>query len=51
MTAKGSETDATELADIARLLLDQAKILDGDAPANPALFAEALNRLVLKGLG
>jgi molecular chaperone HtpG len=39
------------LADVARLLFDQARILDGDAPVDAALFAQTLNRLVLKGLG
>ena len=36
--------------DLAELLLDQAHILDGEAPADPAKFAEQMNRLVLKGL-
>ena len=38
-------------ADLAELLLDQAYILDGEAPADPAKFTERMNRLLLKGLG
>jgi molecular chaperone HtpG len=40
-----------EVADIAHLLLDQARVLDGELPADPAAFAERLNRLVTRGLG
>jgi molecular chaperone HtpG len=40
-----------DLADVAQLLLEQARILDGEAPTDPARFAETLNRLVVKGLG
>jgi molecular chaperone HtpG len=39
-----------ELADVARLLLDQAKILDGETLPDAARFAQTLNRLVLRGL-
>ncbi len=41
----------TEASDLAELLLDQAHILDGEAPADPAKFAERMNRLLLKGMG
>ncbi|MDX2156366.1 MAG: molecular chaperone HtpG [Hyphomicrobiaceae bacterium] len=41
----------TEVADIAGLLLDQARILDGELPTDPARFAERLNRYVVRGLG
>jgi molecular chaperone HtpG len=44
--ARGSD----EAAELAELLLDQAHILDGEAPADPAKFAERMNRLLLKGL-
>ena len=40
-----------EVADLANLLLDQAKLLDGELPAEPARFAERLNRFVVRGLG
>jgi molecular chaperone HtpG len=32
------------------LLLEQAQILDGDLPEDPAAFASRLNQLVLRGL-
>ncbi|HZC98338.1 MAG TPA: molecular chaperone HtpG, partial [Bradyrhizobium sp.] len=42
---------ATEAAaDLSFLLLEQAQILDGDLPEDPAAFAGRLNRLVLKGI-
>jgi len=37
-------------ADLAFLLLEQAQILDGELPEDPAAFATRLNRLVLRGL-
>jgi molecular chaperone HtpG len=37
--------------DICLLLLEQAQILDGELPEDPAAFAARLNRLVLQGLG
>ncbi|MBS0549288.1 MAG: molecular chaperone HtpG [Proteobacteria bacterium] len=40
-----------EVGDIASLLLDQAHILDGEVPADPAAFARRLNALVVRGLG
>jgi molecular chaperone HtpG len=39
-----------EASDIAFLLLEQAQILDGELPEDPAAFATRLNRLVLRGL-
>ena len=39
-----------EAADLSRLLLEQAQILDGELPENPAEFTSRLNRLVLKGM-
>jgi molecular chaperone HtpG len=36
-------------ADLAFLLLDEARILEGGTPADPAKFAERLNRLVTGG--
>jgi len=36
--------------DFCLLLLEQAQILDGELPADPAAFAARLNRLVLRGL-
>src|SRR3954467_8461558 len=37
-------------ADLSFLLLEQAQILDGELPEDPAAFASRLNRLVLHGL-
>ncbi len=37
-------------ADISFLLLEQAQILDGELPEDPAAFASRLNQLVLRGL-
>jgi molecular chaperone HtpG len=39
-----------EVGDIAALLLDQAHILDGEIPADPAAFARRLNTFVVRGL-
>jgi len=36
-------------ADLSFLLLEQAQILDGELPEDPAAFASRLNRLVLRG--
>ena len=38
------------MADLSELLFDQAQILDGDVPVDPAAFAKRLNRLVVRGL-
>ncbi|WP_024506105.1 molecular chaperone HtpG [Bradyrhizobium sp. ARR65] len=37
--------------DLSLLLLEQAQILDGELPEDPAAFAARLNRLVLQGVG
>jgi len=47
--AKG-EQRGEDVADIAGLLLDQAHILDGEVPEDPAGFARRLNALLLRGL-
>ncbi len=38
------------MTDLASLLLDQAHILDGEIPADPAAFARRLNAFVVRGL-
>ena len=43
-------SDQADFEDLAWLLLDQARLLEGNAPADPAKFAQRLNRLVLAGL-
>jgi molecular chaperone HtpG len=47
--AKLSARDA-DVQDLAELLLDEAYLLDGEVPADPAAFAKRLNRLVVRGL-
>ena len=44
------EKREADVADIAALLLDQASILDGEVPDDPAAFARRLNGLVVRGL-
>jgi molecular chaperone HtpG len=39
-----------DVEDLANLLLDQAHILDGEVPADPAAFARRLNAFVVRGL-
>ena len=41
---------AAESSDLAFILLEQAQILDGELPDDPAAFASRLNRLVLRAL-
>jgi molecular chaperone HtpG len=40
-----------DVDDLANLLLDQAHILDGEVPADPATFARRLNAFIVRGLG
>ncbi len=44
---KGKE----EAAEWAHLLFDEARILEGDTPADPSSFATRMNRMMLKALG
>jgi molecular chaperone HtpG len=48
----GAKTASREedVNDLAALLFDQAQILDGEVPPDPAAFAARLNRLVVRGL-
>jgi molecular chaperone HtpG len=39
-----------DVADLSALLFEQAMILDGEVPDDPAAFATRLNRLVVRGL-
>src|SRR5712691_4227397 len=47
-----AKTSAREddVADLSALLFEQAMILDGEVPDDPAAFATRLNRLVVRGL-
>src|ERR1700761_3782172 len=46
----GAGSDKTRSDDLSLLLLEQAQILDGELPDDPAAFAARLNRLVLQGV-
>jgi molecular chaperone HtpG len=48
IAAKSSDKAAAD--DLSFLLLEQAQILDGELPEDPAAFAARLNRLVLQGV-
>jgi molecular chaperone HtpG len=41
----------SDVSDLSSLLFEQAQILDGEVPDDPAAFAARLNRLVVRGLG
>jgi molecular chaperone HtpG len=45
-----TQTREEDVADLAAVLLDQAQILDGEVPNDPAAFAARLNRLIVRGL-
>lgn len=50
VAALAGAQDETLRADVAHLLLDTARVLDGERPADAAAFAERLTRLLTKGL-
>ena len=39
-----------DIADLSALLLEEAQILDGEVPEDPAAFTTRLNRLIVRGL-
>jgi molecular chaperone HtpG len=45
-----AEAGSATVDDLSLLLLEQAQILDGELPEDPAAFAARLNRLVLQGM-
>jgi molecular chaperone HtpG len=45
-----AEADSGKVSDLSLLLLEQAQILDGELPEDPAAFAARLNRLVLHAM-
>jgi molecular chaperone HtpG len=45
-----AEAGSAQVEDLSLLLLEQAQILDGELPADPAAFAARLNRLVLQAM-
>ena len=46
---KGTRQD--DINDLSALLFEQAQILDGETPEDPAAFVARLNRLVMRGFG
>ncbi len=42
--------NSEDVADLSHLLFEQAQILDGEIPADPAAFTARLNRLVQRGI-
>jgi len=44
-------SNESDVNDLSSLLFEQAQILDGEVPDDPAAFAARLNRLVVRGLG
>ncbi len=46
VSAARAKGDETKVGDLAHLLLDQAQILDGEVPDDPAAFMQRLNRLL-----
>ncbi len=49
VAAKGGDA-AGALDDIAWLLLDQARIIEGETPPDPAAFARRMTEVMAKGL-
>lgn len=49
VATKGSEASG-DLDDVAWLLLDQARIIEGDSPPDPAAFARRMTEVMTKGL-
>ncbi|KIZ47622.1 MULTISPECIES: molecular chaperone HtpG [Rhodopseudomonas] len=45
-----AKANAADASDLSLLLFEQAQILDGELPDDPAAFAARLNRLVLQGV-
>jgi molecular chaperone HtpG len=46
----GAKAGSSTVDDLSLLLLEQAQILDGELPEDPAAFTARLNRLVLQGV-
>lgn len=46
----GDDKNKVEIADIARLILDQAKIAEGEAVSDPAFFAQKFSEYILRGM-
>jgi molecular chaperone HtpG len=44
------EAREADIADLAALLFEEAQVLDGEVPHDPAAFTARLNRLIMRGL-
>lgn len=44
------ESKKAEVSDISRLILDQAKIAEGEAVSDPSFFSEKMSEYILKGM-
>jgi molecular chaperone HtpG len=51
IAAAMKEQRQDEVNDLSALLFEQAQILDGETPEDPAAFVARLNRLVMRGVG
>jgi molecular chaperone HtpG len=50
LTRAKQEERESDIADLSALLLEEAQILDGEVPEDPAAFTARLNRLIMRGL-
>jgi molecular chaperone HtpG len=50
LSAANTDGRQEDVADMAALLFEQAQILDGEVPDDPAAFANRLNRLIVRGI-
>jgi molecular chaperone HtpG len=51
IAAAQKDARTEDIADLSALLFDQAQILDGEVPSDPAAFAARMNKLLVRGLG
>ena len=51
VSALASAEDNTLRSDVVHLLLDTARVLDGERPINASAFAERLNRMMTRSIG
>ena len=51
IAAAMKEQRQDDVDDLSALLFEQAQILDGETPEDPAAFVARLNRLVMRGFG
>ena len=44
------DSKKAEISEVSRLILDQAKIAEGEAVSDPSFFAEKMSEYILKGM-